>query len=124
MRKQYLEKEEQYQKLKVEVNILKGKLKEKDKQLRFQDSLDILDNIFTNQRSPSIKYGCGFHEFVKEESSSQARGMKLKDKDIRIQPNQHPRKLNFQRKSFAPNNRNINQFSPLINDDETHCNKF
>jgi len=34
-KKQYLEKEEQYQ---VEVNILKGKLEEKDKILQFQDN--------------------------------------------------------------------------------------
>jgi len=42
LRKQYLEKEEQHQ---VEVNILKGKLEEKDKLLRFQDSTKILDDI-------------------------------------------------------------------------------
>jgi len=42
MKKKYLEKEEQYQ---VEVNILKGKLEEKDKLLRFQDNTKILDEF-------------------------------------------------------------------------------
>ena len=70
MKKQYLEKEEQCQKLKVEVNILKGKLKEKDKHMKFQDSTKILDSILSSQRSPSIKYGLGFDETVKGESSS------------------------------------------------------
>ena len=55
----------QCQKLEVEVNILTGKLEEKDKLLRFQDSTKILDNILSNQRSPSIKLGLGFHETVK-----------------------------------------------------------
>ena len=50
MKKQYLEKEEQYQ---VEVNILKGKLEEKDKLLRFQDSTKIFDDILSSQRSPA-----------------------------------------------------------------------
>lgn len=49
MRKQYWEKEEQYQRMQVEVNILKDKLEEKDKHLRFQDSTKILDNILNNQ---------------------------------------------------------------------------
>ena len=68
MKKKYLEKEEQYQ---VEVNILKGKLEEKDKILRFQDSTKILDDILSSQRSPTIKSSLGFHETVKGESSSQ-----------------------------------------------------
>ena len=55
----------QFQKLEVEVNILKGKLEEKDKFLRFQDSTKILDNILSSQRSPSIKFGLGFHDTVK-----------------------------------------------------------
>jgi len=42
MKKKYLEKEEQYQ---VEVNILKCKLEEKDKLLRFQDNTKILDEF-------------------------------------------------------------------------------
>jgi len=41
LKKQHLEKEEKYQ---VQVNILKGKLEEKDKLLRFQDSTKILDD--------------------------------------------------------------------------------
>ena len=68
MKKQYLEKEEQYQ---VEVNILKGKLEEKDKILRFQDSTKILDDILSSQGSPAIKSGLGFHETIKGESNSQ-----------------------------------------------------
>jgi len=70
MRKQYLEKENQYQRMEVEVNILKGKLEENDKHLRFQDSTKILDNILSSQRSPTIKSGPYFHESIKEESSS------------------------------------------------------
>ena len=42
LKKQCLEKEEQHQ---VEVNILKGKLEDKDKLLRFQDSAKVLDDI-------------------------------------------------------------------------------
>ena len=41
LKKQYLEKEEQHQ---VEVNILKGKLEDKDRLLRFEDSTKILDD--------------------------------------------------------------------------------
>jgi len=67
LRNQYLEKEEQHQ---VEVNILKGKLEEKDKILRFQDSTKVLDDILNSQRSPAIKTGLGFHEYVEGESSS------------------------------------------------------
>ena len=66
LKKQYLEKEEQHQ---VEVNILKGKLEEKDKLLRFQDSTKILDDIHSSQRSPAIKAGLGFYESVECESS-------------------------------------------------------
>jgi len=68
LKKQSLEKEEQLQ---VEVNILKGKLEEKDKILRFQDSSKVLDDILNSQRSPAIKTGLGFHEYVEGESSSQ-----------------------------------------------------
>jgi len=56
--------------MEVEVNILKVKLEEKDKHLRFQDSTNILDNILSSQRSPAIKPRIGFHETVKGESSS------------------------------------------------------
>ena len=52
----------QCQALEVEVNILKGKLQENDKLLRFQDSTKILDNILSSQRSPAVKFGLGFHE--------------------------------------------------------------
>eukprot|EP00253_Pinus_taeda_P036315 PITA_36315 len=68
IRKQYLEKEEKHQ---VEVNILKSKLEEKDKLLRFQDSTKILDDILGIQRSPTIKTGLGFYEYVEGDSSSQ-----------------------------------------------------
>jgi len=63
MKKQYLEKEEKYQ---VEVNILKGKLEENYKHLRFQDSTKILDDILSSQRCPTIKYGLGFMKLLKE----------------------------------------------------------
>ena len=69
----------QCQALEVEVNILKGKLEEKVKLLRFQDSTNILDNILSSQRSPSIKLGLGFHETVKGESSSQRSAKSLED---------------------------------------------
>ena len=65
MRKKYLEKEKKYQRIDAEVNILKGKLEEKDKHLRYQDSTKTLDSILSIQMSPSIKYGLGFHETVK-----------------------------------------------------------
>jgi len=57
----------------VEVNILKGKLEEKDKLLRFQDSTKILDDILSSQRSPTIKTCLGFYETIKGESSSQGK---------------------------------------------------
>jgi len=127
MRKQYLEKEKQYQRMEVEVNILKGKLEEKDTHLRFQDSTKILDNILSSERSPAIKSSLGFHETVKGESSSQANANNLKgnnakpevlNKEIRSQPDQQTRKINLQRKSSAPNYRSVNRFSPLINNVE------
>ena len=95
MKKQCLEKEEQHQ---VEVNILKGKLEEKDKLLRFQDSTKILDDILSSQRSPAIKSGLVFHETVKGESSSQTKASnssaksKMLNKEIRGQPHKQPRK--------------------------------
>ena len=60
-----------WRKYQVEVNILKGKLEEKDKILRFQDSTKILDDIVSSQRSPTIRTGLGFHESVEGESNSQ-----------------------------------------------------
>ena len=68
LKKQCLEREEQLQ---IEVNILKGKLEEKDKLLWFQGCTKILDNILSSQRSPTIKISLGFHESVEGESSSQ-----------------------------------------------------
>ena len=127
MRKKYLEKEEQHQKMEVEVNILKGKLEENNKHLRFQDSTKIFDNILSSQRSPSIKFGLGFHETIKGECSSKASVRNLKGnnakpevlhKEIRSQPNQQTRKVNLQRESSAPNYRSVNQFSPLISNVE------
>ena len=77
MKKQYLEKEEKYE---VEVNILNSKLEEKDKLLQFQDSNKILDDIVSSQRSLAIKYGLGFHEIVKGESSSQTNARNSSEK--------------------------------------------
>ena len=87
-----------------EVNILKGNLEEKDKLLRFQDSTKILDNILSSQRSPSVKFGLGFHETVKGESSSQ--GSAKDSKDINAKPDvlketkDQPTIMNSQRNSF------------------------
>jgi len=84
--------------------------------LKFQDT-KILDNILSCQRSPSIKYGIDIHETVKGESSSQAcssnyevnkENFERNGKEITSQPDQHPMKMDFQRKSCAPNIRNIN----------------
>ena len=89
MKKQYLEKEEQYQ---VEVNILKGKLEEKDMLLWFQDSTKILDDILSSQRFPAIKSGLGFHESIEGESIIQAKArnsnekQEILNKKIRGQP--------------------------------------
>ena len=47
MKNKYLKKEKKYQRMEVEVNILKGKLEEKYKHLWFQDSTKILDNILS-----------------------------------------------------------------------------
>lgn len=134
MKKQYFEKEEQCQRLEVEANILKGILEEKDKQLKFQDSIKILNNILSSQRSPAIKFGLRFHESIKGESSSQtcARNYEINkenseifDKDLRSQPNQQPKHGIFQRNSIAPNYRSINQFYPLDNGIECFiCHSF
>jgi len=110
LKKQCLEKEEQLQ---VEVNILKGKLEDKDKLLRFQDSSKVLDDILNSQRSPTIKTGLGFHESIEGESSSQgeARNSKEKskmiNKEMRDQPHQQSRKEILQRKSFTPPMNNV-----------------
>ena len=127
MKKKYLEKENKYQRMEVEVNILKSKLEEEDKHLRFQDSTNILDNVLSSQSSPIIKSCLGFHETIEGESSSQVDARNLKgnntkpeilNKEIRSQPDQQPMKVNLQRKSFTPNYRNVNRFSPLINNVE------
>ena len=110
LKKQCLEKDEQHQ---VEVNILKGKIEEKDKLLRFQDSSKVLDDILSSQRSPAINTGLGFHESVEGESSSQdeARNSKEKSKVINEEmkdPSHHqPRKEIPQRKSFTPPMNNV-----------------
>ena len=52
---------------------MKGKLEDKDKLLRFQDSTKVLDDILNSQRSPAIKIGLGFHESIEGESSSQSK---------------------------------------------------
>jgi hypothetical protein len=113
LKKQCLEKEEQHQ---IEVNILKRKLEEKDKLLRFQDSSKVLDDILSIQRSPAIKTGLGFNEPVKGESSSQgeARSSKEKSKminkeirEMKGQSHHQPRKEILQRKSFTPPMNNV-----------------
>jgi len=101
VKKQYLEKEEQLQ---VEVNILKGKLEEKDKLLRFQDSTKVLDDILNSQRSPAIKTGLGFHESIEGESSSQSKTRdstaksEMLNKEMIGQSHHQPRKEILQRK--------------------------
>jgi len=95
LKKQCLEKEEQHQ---VEVNILKGKLEEKDKLLRFQDNTKILDDILSSQRSPAIKTGLCFHESTEGESGSQSKTRnsnaksKRLNKEMKGLPHQQPRK--------------------------------
>jgi len=99
----------QEKKYQVEVNILKGKLEEKDKHLQFHVSTKILDNILSNQRSPATKFGLGFHEIVKGKSRSQVEARNSNEKyeilkkEIRSQSHQQPRKENIQMKSFTPN---------------------
>jgi len=57
-----------------------------------------LDNIHSSQRSPTIKIGLGFHEFVEAESGSQDEAMnsnekyKIINKEMRGQPHQQQRK--------------------------------
>ena len=79
---------------KVEVNILKGKLEEKNKILRFQDSTKILDDILSSKRLPAIKTSIGFYEFAEGESSSQGEArnsnekFEILNKEMRRQPHQ------------------------------------
>ena len=95
--------------------------------MRFQGSTKILDNIHGIQRSLSIKSSLNFHRILKGESSSHTCTWILKDNimkseiifnEIRSQPNQHPKKMKSQNKSFTANNIYFNQFSPLINNNE------
>jgi hypothetical protein len=110
LKRKSLEKEEQHQ---VEVNILKGKIEEKDKLLRFQDSSKILDDILSSQRSPAIKTGLGFHESVESESSSQSKTRdsnaksEMLNKEMKGQSHHQPRKGILQRKSFTPSMNNV-----------------
>lgn len=53
MRKKYMEKEDHCQGFKVEVRILKIKLIEKYKHLKFRDSAKILDNLLNKDPPPS-----------------------------------------------------------------------
>lgn len=98
---------------------MKGKLEEKDKHLRFQDSTNILDNILINQRSHSVKFVLSFHKTVKEESSSQDSAKGSNDINAKLEvfkeTNGQPTIMNPQRKSFALDYISINQFYPLIN---------
>ena len=123
IKKQYLEKKEQQH---VEVNILKGKLEEKDKLLRFQDSTKILDDILSSQRSPTIRTGLGFCETVEGESSSQGEGRnsnaksKMINKEISCQPQQQPRREILQTRSFAPNYGSDRRLFHLMSNVECH----
>ena len=94
----------QCQRLEVEVNILKGQLEEKDKLLRFQDSTKILDNILSNQRSPSIKFGFGFHESAKYSKDINAKPEVLKE------AKGQPTIMKSQKKSFPPLINNVECF--------------
>jgi len=118
LKKQYLQKEEQYQ---VEVNILKCKLEEKDKILRLQDNTNILDNILSIQRYSIIKTSLGFHESIEGESSSQDgernsnEKSKIHNKEMRGQPHQQPRKGIHEIKSFTPNCGSDSRLFPPMN---------
>jgi len=89
-----------------------------------------LDDILSSQRSPTIKYGLGFHEIVGESSSqTEAKNSSAKsemlNKEIRGQPHQQPRKECLQRKSFTPKYGSDNQFFPLMNSVECFiCHNF
>jgi len=65
---------------------LKGKLEEKDKLLRFQNSTKILDDILSSQRSPAIKTGLGFHESIEGESGSQSKTRTSNEKSVGFNP--------------------------------------
>jgi len=101
LKKQYLEKEERHQ---VEVNILKGKLEEKDKLLRFEDNTKILDDIISSQRSPAIKTGLGFYESVEGESSSQGEARNSNAKSEILNKEMEVNSINNQRKKVFEEN--------------------
>ena len=99
--------------------------------MRFQDSTKILNNILSSQRSPAIKFGLGFHEIVKGESSSQAEERnsnvrsKMLNKEIISQPHQQPRKESLQRESFTPNCGSDSRLFPPMNNVECFiCHNF
>jgi len=79
-----------------------------------------LDDILSNQRSPAIKSGLGFHESVEGESSSQAKARnsnvkpEMLNKEIRGQLHQQPRKEIIQRNYFTLNHGNDSQLFPQI----------
>ena len=85
---------------------MKGKLEEKDKLLRFQDSTKVLDDIINSQRSPAIKTSLSFHETIEGESSktrdSNAKSEMLK-KEMEDQSHHQVRKEVLQRKYFPMN---------------------
>ena len=80
---------------------MKGKLDEKDKGLRFQDSTKIVDDIISSQGSPSIKTRVGFYETVEGESNSQGEGRnsnaksEMINKEISGQPSSNQGKKFF-----------------------------
>ena len=108
--------EEQHQ---VEVNILKGKLEENDKLLRFQDSTKILDDILGSQRAPTNKTGLGFYESIEGESNLQGEARNSNEKSEMLNKEQ-PRKENPQRKSFAPNYGSDRRLFPPLNNVECY----
>ena len=103
---------------------MKGKLEEKDKLLRFQDSTKILDDILSSQRSPTIKTGLGFYESIKGESSSQGETRnsnaksEMLNKEMRGQAHQQLQKDSLQRKSFSPKYGSDRWLFPLMNNGE------
>ena len=117
--------------MEVDVNILKGKLEEKDKHLWFQGSTKISDNIISIQRSPTIKSSYSFHETVTSECSSQIEERnsnaksEMLNKEISGQPHQQPRKESLQRKPFTSKYGSVNRFFPLMNNVECFiCHNF
>ena len=74
-----------------------------------------MDDILNSQRSPAIKTGLGFHEYVEGESSSQGDARNSNEKSEMLNKEQ-PRKEIPQGKSFTPNyGRDRRLFPPLNN---------